>query len=412
MQNNIFLPKKIKVGFQERKDTYTGRLAYIIYYDEKGVLRKEKSWKSWCRVEDTYYSDYVRDENGQAKKDENDQYLKEEKLRYKGLGSIDYNNVPTEGFVLNKNVGDHSSGWNHRMAKCRVYDPRGFEFEIEIENLLYILENTNSIKGKGLEGSFVYGWQGTNLILIPTESPDYKQLDDFNDVVHNAEKIGVRDLILGATYQSRDNHKYIYLGKFDYHEHDYNENIKKITKKFWFKTDNKNDTVMIQTGTSNLIKTISKEPVENYAQLMDELENDIRYSPLDKDAYEYSQLTLEEFQEKIKTYYQYFYVKVEDIWFTIRFYSGGNKKYQLSDMRRVNLAPEEDIKLVYNNSYIGYKDSKSEWKRSMYEKKVDSVLERIREELKTLSGTKEDIYSKIPIYSVTKYLENGRKYEK
>lgn len=27
-----------------------------------------------------------------------------------------------------------------------------FEFEITIENLLYILENANPIKGKGLEG--------------------------------------------------------------------------------------------------------------------------------------------------------------------------------------------------------------------------------------------------------------------
>lgn len=44
MSNNIFLPKKISVGYNERSDTYTGKLAYIIYTDEKGVLRKETSW--------------------------------------------------------------------------------------------------------------------------------------------------------------------------------------------------------------------------------------------------------------------------------------------------------------------------------------------------------------------------------
>ena len=32
----IFIPKKINVGFQNRKDTYTGKLAYVIYYDEDG----------------------------------------------------------------------------------------------------------------------------------------------------------------------------------------------------------------------------------------------------------------------------------------------------------------------------------------------------------------------------------------
>lgn len=43
----IFIPKKINVGFQKRDDTYTGKLAYIIYYDETGKLRKETSWNGW-----------------------------------------------------------------------------------------------------------------------------------------------------------------------------------------------------------------------------------------------------------------------------------------------------------------------------------------------------------------------------
>ncbi len=43
----IFIPTKIKVGYQERKDTYTKKLAYVIYFDEKGKLRKEASWQSW-----------------------------------------------------------------------------------------------------------------------------------------------------------------------------------------------------------------------------------------------------------------------------------------------------------------------------------------------------------------------------
>jgi hypothetical protein len=47
VKNNIFIPKKIKVGYQNREDTYTGRLSYIIYYDGKGTLRKEKSWNGW-----------------------------------------------------------------------------------------------------------------------------------------------------------------------------------------------------------------------------------------------------------------------------------------------------------------------------------------------------------------------------
>jgi hypothetical protein len=59
---------------------------------------------------------------------------------------VEYTNEPLDGFVLNKKVGGYKSDWNFRQAYCRVYDPRGFEFEITIPNLLYILENANSIK--------------------------------------------------------------------------------------------------------------------------------------------------------------------------------------------------------------------------------------------------------------------------
>ena len=38
MKNNIFMPDKIRVGYQKREGTYTGKLAYVIYYDEKGKL--------------------------------------------------------------------------------------------------------------------------------------------------------------------------------------------------------------------------------------------------------------------------------------------------------------------------------------------------------------------------------------
>lgn len=38
----IYTPKRIKVGFQNHNDTYTGKLAYIIYYDEYNKLKKRK----------------------------------------------------------------------------------------------------------------------------------------------------------------------------------------------------------------------------------------------------------------------------------------------------------------------------------------------------------------------------------
>lgn len=138
--DNMYIPKKIKIGYQNRSDTYTGKLAYVIYFDDKGKLRKEQSWENW------------RDES---------------------IDPQEVSNDPVEGFVLNKEVGgvrssnwfrDRYGSWN-RIEKIRVYDPRDFEFEISIPNLLFILQETSSIKGKGLEGEFVYAWVGTELFF-------------------------------------------------------------------------------------------------------------------------------------------------------------------------------------------------------------------------------------------------------
>lgn len=184
----IYIPKKINAGFQNRPDTYTGKLAYVIYYDGNGKLRKEASWNGW------------RDQN---------------------IQNEEYDNVPTSGFVLNKKVGGTNYGWNPRQTYTRIYDPRGYEFEITIPNLLYILENTNSIRGKGLEGEFVYGWDGKDLVLIPVNAPEYQQYKEESNRRDRAEYISAKDLTPGRIYVTLFGEKYTYLGRFDKWEHKY-----------------------------------------------------------------------------------------------------------------------------------------------------------------------------------------------
>ena len=79
MTKQLFIPEKIKVGYQERSDTYTKRLAYVTYYDQKGKLRKEKSWKTWCTLEDQYHKPFDYDTRTYG----------EETLQKKGLGFDD-----------------------------------------------------------------------------------------------------------------------------------------------------------------------------------------------------------------------------------------------------------------------------------------------------------------------------------
>ena len=187
INEKLNIPDKIKVGFQERGDTYTGKLSYVTYINKKGKLAKEISWEGW---------------------------------RDKKITPLELDNVPTEGFVLNKKAGGYSTGWNHRQTYCRVYDPRDFEFEISIENLLYILQECTSSKGKGLEGKFVYAWSGKDLVLLPVDSLDYKMS---KQLIDSTEKITMKSLKIGASYKgkvpdSKDiSNNLVYIGKMTWY---------------------------------------------------------------------------------------------------------------------------------------------------------------------------------------------------
>jgi hypothetical protein len=180
----LYIPDRLKVGFVEREDTYTKRLGYVIYYDGKGVLRKETSWEGW---------------------------------RDKEIPAVECQNEPTEGFVLNRDVGGarRSYGWDVRIEKVRVYDPRGFEFEIDIPNLLFILKEADCSRGKGLEGKFVYAWRGNSLILLPVGCEDYRASQSYTTLQSKA--VTSKELIPGACYLTKKQQTLIYLGRFDYH---------------------------------------------------------------------------------------------------------------------------------------------------------------------------------------------------
>lgn len=177
----LFIPDKIRVGAQARDDTYTKRLAYVIYYDKAGVLRKEKSWDTW---------------------------------RDKDIDPADYDNVPTEGFVLNRPGGGGRHSWNHRNEFVRVYDPRSFEFEISIPNLLFILRECDCSRGKGLEGKFVYAWDKTELVLLPVGCEEYKASKGFTEL--QGKKVKAKDLVPGAVYMTKGQKTLTFIGRLDY----------------------------------------------------------------------------------------------------------------------------------------------------------------------------------------------------
>lgn len=306
MKETVFIPKKCKVGFNERTDTYTGKLGYVIYHDGK-VWRKETSWEDWRmkyidpdeaeRKRLSEYNDMVKNYFERAKRNggnlknewlngkyvtvdnvtsEEDimkvfKYESYERRSYKesadrGIIPMEFENVPMEGFVLNKKAGGTKYGWNPRQTYCRVYDPRGFEFEITIPNLLYILENTNSIKGKGLDGKFIYGWDKKDLVLIPEDSPEYENMVKFSELQDG--KVLKKTMVPGNKYLNREGKPVTYMG--DFFEVDYYGQISE-KKKIWFMSDDNRITSF--TSVQSIKKDLG-ETNENFANLMGVLEKD------------------------------------------------------------------------------------------------------------------------------------------
>jgi len=187
MNTSLYIPSTLKVGYQKRSDTYSGKLAYVTYIDDKKKHRKFKSWDGWCQKE----------------------------------GREDMENEPMSGFVLNRDVGGTKrswGSWDARIEKVRVYDPRGFEIEISIPNLLFVMTECSSIKGKGLEGEFVYSWSGPELVLLPVGSQEYKESSKFTKL--QGKKVAMNDLKEGHLYQTKDKQNLLFLGRHNWYESD------------------------------------------------------------------------------------------------------------------------------------------------------------------------------------------------
>ena len=80
-KDRLNIPSTLKIGFQKRTDTYSDKLAYVTYLNKKNEIAKFNSWEGW------------RDKNIEVET---------------------YDNVPMEGFVLNRKVGGYKSGWDFR----------------------------------------------------------------------------------------------------------------------------------------------------------------------------------------------------------------------------------------------------------------------------------------------------------
>lgn len=184
-KTTLFIPKKVKVGFQKRADTYTEMLGYVIPLGEKGEYRKMVSWEGW---------------------------------RDKTIEPLEFDNVPTANFVLNKGVQRYGYWRGSGRSVVRIYDTRNFEFEITVDNLLFILMHADVSK-RDIQVECVYAWDKDKLFLIPTNSQEYQESMGYTEKQYN--KVSARDLVKGARYRTKkDDTELIYLGYFEWFDLD------------------------------------------------------------------------------------------------------------------------------------------------------------------------------------------------
>lgn len=246
MKNNLFIPKKIKVGFQNRSDTYTGKLGYVIYEDEKGVWRKESSWNSW---------------------------------RDKNIQEVEFDNKPVNGFILNKGLQRVSYHWGSGRSVIRVYDSRGFEFEVSVDNLLGILTHSDVSKREIVE-EMVFAWAGKELVLLPVNSEAYQESLKFT--ANQDKKLSTKDLKPGFRYKNKKNGKeFVYIGFYnwwDWSTKTYLDisNVNKGKKHIFADyTEWKKKWEYSCPGVNTLMEVDSIDPVDNYAELASEFFNTV-----------------------------------------------------------------------------------------------------------------------------------------
>lgn len=185
----LYIPPKIKVGQVERDGTFLGCLAFVIPSEKNGnKFRQEDSWLGWLN------------------------YNKEVGER------LVFDNKPRRGYFLNKSIKRVSySSFGSTVQKMRIFDDRGFEFEIDMKNIAMLAQSCDISKGEILQDC-ILAWDGKNVVVLPTTAAEYIETigDDMKNKEHKEKlKSGeMPEIQVGQICSSTNNKKkYVYLGE-------------------------------------------------------------------------------------------------------------------------------------------------------------------------------------------------------
>ena len=138
------------------------------------------------------------------------------------IADVDYRildevpNEPRAGFRITRMISRGGS-WSGSNKVVRIEDPRGFELEISVDNLVKAMSTTTFTDGVCQE-ECVWGRDGANNVLLPVNSEPYKEA--FDTTTYRAKKaISLRDVNYGDTVELKKTEHFegltgIYMGAY------------------------------------------------------------------------------------------------------------------------------------------------------------------------------------------------------
>lgn len=120
-------------------------------------------------------------------------------------------NTPAPGFKITDDV--KRVYWGGGNVVWRVEDPRGFELEIQSNNLMAMIQSCGIEEGGLIPGNCVWGRSGGDNILLHETSDEYKDAVKAAETLKAPKQVGKASRQIGALYRRVDGSLGIYLGK-------------------------------------------------------------------------------------------------------------------------------------------------------------------------------------------------------
>jgi hypothetical protein len=123
------------------------------------------------------------------------------------MKSVIIENKPMIGFRVSR--GLRRLGWSHHATSVRIEDPRGFEVDISVSNMMMLTDN-NLLENGEILRECVWGRDGGMNVLLPVNSQPYLQATENTERM--ASTVNSRSVQLGDTVLLKNGTQGRYLG--------------------------------------------------------------------------------------------------------------------------------------------------------------------------------------------------------